>query len=101
MWNIQLSPSGKKVVLKGQTNLPTAKADFTQQLAAKNIAIIDSIDLLPSEKLGAETFGIVNVSVCNIRSKNGHSQELATQSLLGTPIKNTTTKRQLVLDTNA
>ncbi len=87
LWNLKISPSGKKVVLKGQTNLPDAKADFIKQLAAKDIAIIDSLDVLPNEKLGAKTYGIVNVSVCNIRSKNGHSQELATQSLLGTPIK--------------
>ncbi len=87
LWNINLSPSGKKVMLKGRTNLPAAKADFFQQLAAKNITIIDSIEVFPTKTLGAKTFGIVNVSVCNIRSKNGHSQELATQSLLGTPIK--------------
>lgn len=87
LWNIELSPSGKNVMLKGQTNLPTAKADFIKQLAAKNITIIDSIEVFPTKALGTKTFGIVNVSVCNIRSKNGHSQELATQSLLGTPIK--------------
>jgi len=87
MWNVDLRPSGKKIVLKGQTNLPAAKADFVKQLAAKHITIIDSMDVLPNEKLGPKAYGIVNVSVCNIRSKNGHSQELATQSLLGTPIK--------------
>ncbi|MFK7983747.1 MAG: NlpC/P60 family protein [Saprospiraceae bacterium] len=87
MWNIAMSPSGKQILLKGQTNLPAAKADFIKQLTAKEITIIDSIEVLPNENLGAKTYGIVNVSVCNIRSKNGHSQELATQALLGTPIK--------------
>ena len=87
LWNVQLKEKGNKIVLAGQTNLPAAKADLLKQLAAKNITIIDSLDLLPTKKLGTKTYGIVNVSVCNIRSKNGHSQELATQSLLGTPIK--------------
>jgi len=87
LWNVELKEKGDKVVLVGQTNLPAAKADLLEQLAAKNISVVDSLDLLPAEKLGAKVYGIVNVSVCNIRSKNGHSQELATQSLLGTPIK--------------
>lgn len=87
MWNVELSPSGKQILLKGQTNLPTAKLDFLKQLAAENISIIDSLEVLPTTKLGAGKYGIVNVSVCNIRSKKGHSQELTTQSLLGTPIK--------------
>ncbi len=87
LWDIKLSPLGKKTLLKGQTNLPAAKADFLKQLAAKNITFVDSLEVLPTKILGTKTFGIVNVSVCNIRSKNGHSQELTTQSLLGTPIK--------------
>ena len=42
--------------------------------------------LLPAESLGEERYGIVKVSVANLRSRPGHSQELATQALLGTPI---------------
>jgi len=34
-----------------------------------------------------ELFGLVNVSVCNIRSSPAHSAELITQALMGTPVK--------------
>ncbi len=87
LWDIQLAKNGKKVVLNGQTNLLEAKESLLKELAEKSIDFEDKITTLPSEILGDKTYGIVNVSVCNIRSKNGHSQELATQSLLGTPIK--------------
>lgn len=87
LWDIKMSQKRGKLVLAGQTNLLDAKADFLKQLEAKDFKIIDNISTLPTETLGNKTYGIVNVSVCNIRSKNGHSQELATQSLLGTPIK--------------
>lgn len=49
--------------------------------------IIDSIAVLPHPSLGNQTYGVVNVSVASIRSKPGHAQELATQALLGTPLK--------------
>lgn len=87
LWQPQLTSSAKKIVLSGQTNLPEAKVELLKQLTTNNIEVIDSLEVLPSTKLGTKIFGIVNVSVCNIRSKNGHSQELATQALLGTPIK--------------
>ena len=48
LWDIQLKENGNKVVLTGQTNLPTAKADLLKQLTTKNIAVIDSIDGLPA-----------------------------------------------------
>ena len=47
----------------------------------------DQIEMLPSEKLGEKKFGVINLSVANIRSKPDHPAELATQSILGTPIK--------------
>jgi len=37
--------------------------------------------------VGTRTFGVVSVSVANLRSKPGHSQELGTQALLGTPLR--------------
>jgi len=87
LWDIQTTKNGQKVVLNGQTNLLDTKESLLKKLEEKGIEFEDKIKTLPSNILGDKTYGIVNVSVCNIRSKNGHSQELATQSLLGTPIK--------------
>jgi gamma-D-glutamyl-L-lysine dipeptidyl-peptidase len=45
-----------------------------------------SVSLLPDSKLEDKIYGIVILSVGNIRTKPGHSQEMATQTLMGTPL---------------
>jgi len=56
-------------------------------LAQAGFTILDSLTVLPSAELEGQHSGIVNLSVCNIRSAPKHSAELATQALLGTPLK--------------
>ncbi len=74
-------------VLFGQTDQKEVLNAVTKYLSAQNSYLIDSLELLPSKSLGAETLAVINVSVANIRSQPGHSQELSTQALLGTPVK--------------
>ena len=87
LWDLDIKSVNGKLALLGETNLPEAKAELLNKLTEAEIDFDDRIQLYPTAELGDKSYGIVNVSVCNIRSKNGHSQELATQSLLGTPIK--------------
>jgi len=87
LWDLDIKSVNGTLALMGTTNLPDAKAELLDKLTKAEIDFDDRIELYPTAELGENTYGIVNVSVCNIRSKNGHSQELATQSLLGTPIK--------------
>lgn len=74
-------------VLRGKTNLPEAREALVQKLNAAKVAFTDSLRLLPAADLGPETFGVVRVSVGNVRSAPEHSAELATQALLGMPLK--------------
>ncbi len=74
-------------VLTGKTNLPNARAALLEKLKAANVAFTDSLQVLPAASLGAETFGVVRVSVGNVRSTPEHSGELATQALLGMPLR--------------
>jgi len=46
------------------------------------VSVINDLAALPEP-----TIGVVCVSVANLRSKPGHSQELGTQVLLGTPLR--------------
>jgi gamma-D-glutamyl-L-lysine dipeptidyl-peptidase len=78
---------GKSVQLKGETNLPEAKKELLKALTEAGFTIIDSLSVLPAAELEGQHSGIVNLSVCNIRSAPKHSAELATQALLGTPLK--------------
>ncbi|MEM6772323.1 MAG: C40 family peptidase [Bacteroidota bacterium] len=49
--------------------------------------LINTVRLLPDARIGDKRCGIVKVAVANLRSHPGHSQELATQALLGTPLQ--------------
>lgn len=76
-----------QLVLKGESNLPTAVADLKIRLQEAKVKFVDSIQMLPSPELGEKTMAVVKNSVANIRSNPGHSAELATQATLGTPLK--------------
>lgn len=80
---IDTLPSNE-LVLRGKTNLPNALAAVRKLV---NESTLDSIQLLPASELGAYQYGIVRQSVANIRSQPTHSGELATQALLGTPLR--------------
>lgn len=72
--------------LSGYTTLPAAK-DSLELLISNYPEIDNKVRLLPDSAVGDKTVGIIKVSVANLRSEPGHSQELATQALMGTPIE--------------
>jgi hypothetical protein len=87
IFNIEVAASDNKITVKGETNLPDAKSEFVRMMKEEDLKFEDEIEMLPSEKLGDKKFGVINLSVANIRSKPDNPAELATQSILGTPIK--------------
>ncbi|WP_247232775.1 C40 family peptidase [Telluribacter sp. SYSU D00476] len=76
-----------KGVLTGKTNLPEAKQALLARLQKAKLTAEDRIEMLPAEVLGEEIYGVVRVSVANIRSQPRNAAELATQALLGMPLK--------------
>lgn len=77
------------LLVEGFTTIPAAY-DSVQTILSEGGFVVanNNFRLLPDAKLlEGKTAGIINVSVANLRSKPGHSQELATQALLGTPIE--------------
>ncbi|MBK7408703.1 MAG: SH3 domain-containing protein, partial [Saprospirales bacterium] len=85
IWEVDLSQK-KPFVLKGSTNIPEAKELLLQKLTDAKIPFMDSLQVLPSVNLEGKHFGLVCVSVCNIRSEPKHASELATQATLGSPL---------------
>jgi len=76
-----------QVVVFGETDLPAAKQQLLNFLKGKKISFVDSIRVLPDEKVGEKTWALVNLSVANLRAKPGDASELVSQVLLGTPLK--------------
>lgn len=87
LFNIEAELPEKKIIIKGETNLPEAKNFLIRLIDAEAIKYEDKIELLPSKQLGDKIYGVINLSVSNIRTNPDHPAELSTQSLLGTPIK--------------
>lgn len=73
------------LTLNGETNLPLAKAELIRKIEQNQIKIIDKISVLP-DKTDDKKYGLINVSVANLRSEPRHSSELVTQATLGTPV---------------
>ena len=49
--------------------------------------LINKVKLLPDLDLDIETYGVINLSVADIRTEAKFSAEMATQAILGTPIR--------------
>lgn len=75
------------IIAKGETNLPEAKNAIAELLEKSGRAWADSIRILPDPAVVEKPWGLISVSVCNMRTKPAHSAEMATQALMGTPVK--------------
>lgn len=88
LFNVDYSFAGKNVMLRGETTSADAKAALLAGLKKGGYNVMDCVRLLPdAEELQNKVYGIVNVSVCNLRSEADFSSEMVTQGLMGTPVR--------------
>jgi SH3-like domain-containing protein len=84
---VVLTPAGKgKILVQGETLYPEARAEILELVRAAGYRATDSMKLLPEPGCPGP-WGLVAVSVANIRSKASHSSELTTQAVMGTPVR--------------
>jgi gamma-D-glutamyl-L-lysine dipeptidyl-peptidase len=84
IFNITVEREGDDLKLIGETDKKEGVDELMNELEKLNYNVKNEVNILPDKELGEKKYGIVNLSVANIRSKPQHSAELATQSLLGT-----------------
>ena len=87
LFKVEARGAKDKIIIKGETTFPEAKKELTNALTEAGISYLDSLRVLPSPALNGQIYGLVSLSVCNIRSQPKHSAELATQALMGTPLR--------------
>ncbi len=75
-----------KIKLIGESNLEDGVNELMNEFEKQNLSIENNVNILPDPKLGDKIYGIVRLSVANIRSKPSHPAELATQALLGSTV---------------
>lgn len=78
----------RDLLLQGETSSEAAKKALMEALGRERYNVIDHMRLLPdSGQLGDETYGVVNLSVCNLRTKPDFSAEMTSQALMGMPVR--------------
>lgn len=88
LFDVDYSFSGKHVMLRGVTTSAEAKAALLNGLTQKGYNVMDCLQILPDEEdLGGKTYGIINVSVSNLRVDPDFSSEMMTQGLMGMPVR--------------
>jgi cell wall-associated NlpC family hydrolase len=75
------------ITVKGETNLPEAKEEILAMLDKSGYSYNDSITVLPDPDVVKKPWGLITVSVCNVRSVPAHEAEMVTQALMGTPVR--------------
>lgn len=79
---------GKRVMLRGETTSPSAKAELMEALSKEGYEVMDCLKVLPDEAaLEGKTYGIINLSVASLRVQPDYSSEMMTQALLGMPVR--------------
>lgn len=86
MFLVETALENGQIRWKVETDQAQAKTDLLAKFSDLGLKESD-IKMLPDSDLGEFTQGVIKVSVANLRSEPKHSAEMATQSILGTPIK--------------
>ncbi len=89
IWDVSASATDSLVVLKGETDNAQARDEFYQQVAARypSMRFERQIILLPDEKIGTKSYGIVINSVETLRSGPSVFKDIVTQTLRGLPVR--------------
>ena len=87
IFDAEILPGTSGMILKGETTVPEAKAAITALLDHDGVQYTDSLKLLPDPSEITEPWGLVNVSVCNVRFSSSYEAEMVSQALMGTPVR--------------
>lgn len=88
VFEVQGTASGTTLTLRGAVQDAAMKEQLLRFIREHgSYTVIDSIVSLPAPSVGDRTFGVVCVSVANLRTEPEHRAEMASQAILGTPLK--------------
>lgn len=87
IFDIKVDDHAKEPTLEGVTSDTEAYKALMEEAQTRSGKFINKVELLPAKDLDDKTFGVINLSVADIRTEGKFSAEMATQSILGTPIR--------------
>ena len=88
LFEVDYACAGTCVMVRGVTTSLEAKTALLNGLKARHYEVTDCLKLLPdSVALDGKTYGVVNLSVCNLHARPDFASEMVTQGLLGMPVR--------------
>lgn len=85
IWDLTAKQEGNAYVIIGKLDNNITKHQVLAELDANHISYIDSINVL--EYSYSKPWGLVMLSVASLRTDGRHAAEMATQAIMGTPVK--------------
>lgn len=85
IWDITAESQNDQWLLKGKVDNQSQKDAIIQLMNDKHIRFTDSIQVL--EFTQKKPWGIVKLSIASLRTAGKHPAEMATQAIMGTPVK--------------
>lgn len=82
---LTVDESNGKLIIKGKVDNNLLKQNVLYTLKKHNIDFIDSINVL--EYSLNKSWAIVKLSIASLRTAGKHAAEMATQAIMGTPVK--------------
>ena len=86
LFDISAYKNKNEIIITGETNIPEGLKELMNEFQKEEFELRNEVNILPDKDLGERKFGIVNLSVANLRSEPKHPAELVTQALLGTVV---------------
>lgn len=83
--DINAKESNGKWILKGKIDNNILKHNILQNLSANGVKYVDSISVL--EYTQEKPWAVVKLAIASLRTAGKHSAEMATQAIMGTPVK--------------
>ena len=85
IYDLNARKSGNQWIVKGKVDNAALQQNVLQELKKANVAYVDSIAVLEFTK--EKPWGIVKLSIASLRTGGKHAAEMATQAIMGTPVK--------------
>jgi len=79
--------TGNRLMLKGELLSPELKKKILKLAQSRQTAVTDSIILLPERSVSGKPWGLVTLSVANLKTEPSHGSEMASQAIMGTPVR--------------
>ena len=85
IYELEAKKADQQWIIKGKVDKAELKANVLQELKKAGVACVDSIAVLEFTK--EKPWGLVKLSIASLRTAGKHPAEMATQAIMGTPVK--------------